>query len=204
MARRNRPARWGRAADLLVVGLGNPGDEYADTRHNAGKWVVEELARRHDRRFRRALRQHALVAELDLAGRMLALAIPSSYMNESGRAVGQLVRRHGITDLSRLVVVHDELDLPVGRLRVKNGGGSAGHKGLKSIRAQLRTETFSRLRIGVGRPERTPRGGDYVLRRPGSAERAKLDEVVQRAADALEYYSGHSLSQTMNRFNAAT
>ena len=194
-------SRSGTAADLLVVGLGNPDDAYARTRHNAGRWVVEELVGRHSGRLRRARRQHALVCELHLAQHRVAAAAPVTWMNESGRAVGALVRRFGIKDLSLLVVVHDELDLPVGRLKVKTGGGLAGHKGLQSIRAHLHSDAFTRVRVGVGRPDATPRGGDYVLKRPGRAERAELDAVVDRAADAVEYFLQHGLEPTMNRFN---
>ena len=123
-------------------------------------------------------------------------------MNESGRAVGPLVRRFRIGDLSNLVVVHDELDLPVGRLKVKTGGGIAGHKGLRSIRAHLHSDAFTRMRIGVGRPDATPQGGDYVLKRPGRAERAGLEATVERAVDAIEHFLDHGLESTMNRFNA--
>ena len=196
-------SRTGSAADLLVVGLGNPGDEYARTRHNAGRWVVDELVRRHGGRLRRARRQQALVCELRLDQRRVAAAAPVTWMNESGRAVAPLVRRFGIRDLSGLVVVHDELDLPVGRLRVKTGGGLAGHKGLQSIRTHLRSDAFTRVRVGVGRPDGTPKGGDYVLKRPGRAERAELDATVDRAADAVEYLLEHGLEPTMNRFNQA-
>ncbi len=192
----------GSSADLLVVGLGNPGEQYARTRHNAGRWVVEELVRRHDGRLRRARRQQALVCELRLGERRVAAAAPVTWMNESGRAVAPLVRRFRIRDLSSLVVVHDELDLPVGRLKVKTGGGIAGHRGLQSIRAHLRSDAFTRVRLGVGRPDVTPKGGDYVLKRPGRAERDKLEEVVQRAADAVEHFLDQGLEPTMNRFNA--
>ena len=195
-------SRSGSSADLLVVGLGNPGDQYSLTRHNAGRWVVDELVRRHGGRMRRARRQQALVCELRLAGRRVAAAAPVTWMNESGRAVGPLVRRFRIGDLSNLVVVHDELDLPVGRLKVKTGGGLAGHKGLQSIRAHLRSDAFTRVRIGVGRPDFTPKGGDYVLKRPGRAERAELEATVERAAEAIEHFLDHGLESTMNRFNA--
>ena len=196
-------SRTGSAADLLVVGLGNPGDEYARTRHNAGRWVVDELVRRHGGRLRRVRRQQAMVCELRVLGRRLAAAAPVTWMNESGRAVAPLVRRFGIDDLGRLVVVHDELDLPVGRLKVKTGGGLAGHKGLQSIRAHLRSDAFTRVRIGVGKPQATPKGGEYVLRRPGRAERLELEGAVARAADAVECLLEHGLEATMNRFNTA-
>ncbi|MCY3649657.1 MAG: aminoacyl-tRNA hydrolase [Acidimicrobiaceae bacterium] len=195
-------SRSGSSADLLVVGLGNPGEQYARTRHNAGRWVVEEFVQRHDGRLRRARRQQALVCELRLGERRVAAAAPVTWMNESGRAVAPLVRRFRIRDLSSLVVVHDELDLPVGRLKIKTGGGIAGHKGLQSVRAHLRSDSFTRVRIGVGRPDITPKGGDYVLKRPGRAERDELEAIVKRAADAIEHFLDHGLDPTMNRFNA--
>ncbi len=195
-------SRSGASADLLVVGLGNPGENYAATRHNAGRWVIDELMRRHNGKLRSARRLHAQVCELRVADRRITAAAPDVWMNESGRSVRQLVRRFGIKDLSTLVVVHDELDLPVGRLKVKCGGGLAGHNGLKSIKAHLHSDGFSRIRVGVGKPDATPKGGDYVLKRPSRAERAELDAVVQRAADAIEYLATHGLEPTMNRFNA--
>ncbi len=196
-------SRSGSAADLLVVGLGNPGEEYARTRHNAGRWVVDELVSRHGGRLRRARRQQAMVCELRVDQRRVAAAAPVTWMNESGRAVAPLVRRFGIDDLARLVVVHDELDLPAGRLRVKTGGGLAGHKGLQSIRAHLRSDAFTRVRIGVGKPRTTPKGGEYVLKRPSRTERMELEDAVSRAADAVECFLEHGLEATMNRFNAA-
>ena len=196
-------SRTGSAADLLVVGLGNPGDEYARTRHNAGRWVVDELVRRHDGRLRRARRLQAAVCEVRVLQRRMAVAAPVTWMNESGRAVAPLVRRFGIRDLERLVVVHDELDLPVGRLKVKFGGGLAGHKGLVSIRAHLRSDSFTRVRVGVGKPGMTPKAGEYVLKRPARAEQAELERTVARAADAVECFLEHGLEVTMNRFNAA-
>ena len=195
-------SRSGSAADLLVVGLGNPGDEHARTRHNAGRWVADELVGRHGGRLRRARRQQAMVCELRVGHRRMAVAAPVTWMNESGRAVAPLVRRFGISDLSRLVVVHDELDLPVGRLKIKTGGGLAGHKGLQSIRAHLRSDAFTRVRIGVGKPDITPKGGEYVLKRPSRAERAELEAAVTRAADAVECFLDHGLEATMNRFNS--
>jgi peptidyl-tRNA hydrolase, PTH1 family len=124
-------------------------------------------------------------------------------MNESGRAVGALVRRHDIDDLRRLVVVHDELDLDVGRMKVKLGGGLAGHNGLKSIKAHLHDDGFIRIRIGVGKPPSAAAGRDYVLRRPGKAEREVFDAVCERAADAVETLLDVGVDQVMARYNAA-
>lgn len=202
VGRRLNPRR-GTPADLLVVGLGNPGDDYAQTRHNAGVWVIEELVRRHGGKLSRSTREHADTDELRVGDKRLAVAVPTTYMNESGRAVAPLVRRYGIEDLSRLVIVHDELDLPVGRLKVKFGGGLAGNNGLKSVRASLRSDAFTRIRLGVGKPESgTMRGADYVLRRPARSERPELERIVGVAADAVEHLLVSDIEATMNRFNA--
>jgi PTH1 family peptidyl-tRNA hydrolase len=194
--------RTGTPADLLVVGLGNPGEEYAGTRHNVGVAVVELLARRHGGQLKKS-KEHALVAEVRIGSHRVALAYPQTFMNDSGRAVAPLVRRHGIEDLHRLVVVHDELDLPTGRLRVKVGGGLAGHNGLKSIKAHVHSDDFVRVRIGVGKPSGTQSGRDFVLRRPGKAEQAELDLAVERAADSVEAVLLDGADAAMARFNAA-
>ena len=199
---RRKQERTGTPADLLVIGLGNPGEEYAQTRHNAGFWVVDELVRRHGGRLRRGRRDHAESDLLRIGDKLVAVAVPVTFYNEAGRAVGALVKRHGITDLSRLLVVHDELDLPVGRMKLKVGGGLAGNNGLKSIRSHLRADEFARLRIGVGKPEQgTMRGRDWVLRRPARAERPILEGIVADAADAAEHLAVSDIEATMNRFN---
>jgi len=189
-------------ADLLVVGLGNPGAEYAGTRHNVGFDVVDLLATRHGGKLRRAKRERALVGEVQLSGRRVALAEPQTYMNDSGRSVAPLVRHFGIDDLSCLVIVHDELDLPVGRMKVKLGGGLAGHNGLRSITSHLHDDGFARVRIGIGKPPSKEHGADHVLRRPGKAVRAVLTDMVERAADAVESIVDDGVEAAMNRFNA--
>ena len=194
-------ARTGTPADLLVVGLGNPGPQYARTRHNVGAEVVEVLAARHGERLKMG-KERALVAEARIGGRRVALAFPQTYMNDSGLSVAPLVRRFGVEDLSRLVVVHDELDLPVGRMKVKVGGGLAGHNGLRSIKAHLKDDGFVRIRIGVGKPPGgKEQGANHVLKPPGKAERAELDVVVQEAADAVEAILAEGAAAAMNRFN---
>ena len=164
-----------------------------------GAEAVALLADRHGERLRKG-RELALVAELRLGGRRLAVAFPQTWMNESGRSVGSLVRRHEV-GLDRLVVVHDELDLPVGRVKVKVGGGLAGHNGLKSLKAHLRDDGFMRVRIGIGRPPGRVSGADYVLKRPGKAERAELDVAVQEAADAVELILAEGVDAAMARTN---
>ena len=185
----------------MVVGLGNPGEEYAGTRHNLGAVVVTMLAARLGGSLRRS-RELAFSCEVHIGDQRVALALPQTFMNESGQSVGRLVRRHGLDDPSRIVVVHDELDLPVGSLRVKAGGGLAGHNGLKSITAHLKTQDYVRVRIGVGRPPGRRSGADHVLRRPPKAEAAELAMVVGEAVDAVETILTEGVDATMGRFNA--
>lgn len=183
------------------MGLGNPGAEYERSRHNVGAEVVELLAERHGGRLRRG-KEHARADEVRVAGKRLALAVPSTYMNDSGQAVAPLVRRYGVEDdLHALVVVHDELDLPVGRLKLKVGGGLAGHNGLRSIKAHLHDDDFVRLRIGVGKPPSKEQGANHVLKRVPKAERLELDVAVQVAADAVEWILTDGVESAMNRLN---
>jgi len=184
----------------LAVGLGNPGDEYAGTRHNTGAETVALLAHRHGGTLKRG-KERALSTEVVVGGKRLALAFPQTYYNESGLAVAALVRRHGIDDPTRVVVIHDELDLPPGRIRVKAGGGLAGNNGLRSIKAHLHSDDFIRVRIGVGKPPGRMQGADHVLRRPGRAERAELDVAVEEAADAVETILAEGVAAAMNCFN---
>ncbi len=192
--------RRGTPADLLVVGLGNPGADYQHTRHNVGADVVVLLAERHGGSLKRS-KERALVAEGRLGDRRVALALPQTYMNLSGESVALLVKRHGITDPERVVVVHDELDLPLGRVKIKRGGGLAGHNGLRSIKAHLHTGDFLRVRIGVGKPPSKEQGVDHVLRRPSRSERVELDIAVQEAADAVEAILADGVDAAMNRYN---
>ena len=185
-----------------MVGLGNPGPEYRGTRHNVGAEVVESLAGRVGASLRRS-RERALVGEARIDGELVVLAFPQTFMNLSGESVARLVRRYGISEhLDRLVVVHDELDLPVGRVKVKEGGGTAGHNGLESIRSQLRSGAFVRVRIGIGKPPGGRPGVDHVLRRPSKAERTELDVAVEEAADAVELVLAQGAAAAMNRFNS--
>jgi PTH1 family peptidyl-tRNA hydrolase len=193
-----RPRR-GAAADLLVVGLGNPGEEYRGSRHNVGADVVELLAKRHGARLRKR-KERALVDEATIEGRRVALAVPLTYVNDSGLAVQALARRFGVQP-AQVVVVHDELDLPVAQLKVKAGGGLAGHNGLRSIVAHLHSEDFSRVRIGVGKPVSKERGADHVLNRFGKRERAEVDVTIEGAADAVETIARDGVGAAMNRFN---
>ncbi|MGH9261653.1 MAG: aminoacyl-tRNA hydrolase [Acidimicrobiales bacterium] len=194
--------RRGTPADLLVVGLGNPGAEYEGSRHNVGAQVVDLLAQRHGGVLKRS-KERALVAEVRIGDKRVTLAFPQTFMNLSGESVAMLAKRHGITDPEQLVIVQDELDLPLARVRVKRGGGLAGHNGLRSIKAHLHTDDFLRVRIGVGKPAHKEQGLDHVLRRVGKRERTELDIAVQEAADAVELILSDGVDAAMNRVNTA-
>ncbi len=185
----------------LVVGLGNPGKRYARTRHNVGQEAVELLAERCGARLKVG-KQHALIAETSLIGTSVVLAVPTTYMNDSGEAVGPLCKKYKIDDLAHLIIVHDELDLEPGALRVKVGGGLAGHNGLRSISAHLKSDDYVRVRIGVGKPRSKEAGADHVLSRIPVSERQLLDECVVRAADAVEAILRDGALAAMTAYNA--
>ena len=199
MRRRDDRPRTGTPADLLVVGLGNPGAEYARTRHNVGAEVVEELARRHGAKLRSG-KERALADEVRIGDRRVALAVPTLYMNESGAAVQALARRYGVA-VEQVVIVHDELDLQVATVKVKEGGGLAGHNGLRSVKAHLHSDAFLRVRIGVGKPVSKEQGVDHVLNRFSKRERTDIDVALAVAADAVEVIAADGVAVAMNRFN---
>lgn len=183
-----------------VVGLGNPGERYAGTRHNAGAMALEVLLRRCGARLR-SHKSGCLIAEVTLAGRPVVLARPTSYMNDSGRPVRALLGFFKI-EPARLVVLHDEIDLPFGVVRVKWSGGSAGHNGLRSVVSHLGTKDFARVRIGVGRPRRD--AVEHVLDSFGAAERKELPGLLELAADAAERVLEAGVERAMNEFNTRT
>jgi peptidyl-tRNA hydrolase, PTH1 family len=199
-----------------VVGLGNPGGEFAGSRHNAGAEVVALLADRHQGRLKTERGLHSQVSTVRVGGRTVLLAVPQTFMNESGQAVAPLVRRAGIDQqdqaerpapsglATRLIIVHDELDLPSGRVKIKSGGGNAGNNGLKSIESHLHTNEYLRVRIGIGKPPGRQRGADHVLRRPGAAERAVIAVALEEAADAVEAIVAEGIEVAMNRVNSAS
>jgi PTH1 family peptidyl-tRNA hydrolase len=184
--------------DLLVVGLGNPGRDYASTRHNVGFMVADELARRHGGSWRSKFSGE--VADVRVDGARLALLKPQTYMNESGRSVAAAARFYKV-DLQDLLAVHDEVDLELGRMQARLGGGLAGHNGLRSLASALGTPEFLRLRIGVGRPERgDPRPvSDWVLSQFGPD--VDVGALVARAADAVETVVRDGLDEAQQRFN---
>ena len=194
--------RRGTPADLLIVGLANPGSEYAGTRHNVGGDAVEVLAARHGGRLKVESRLRARLCEVTLGGSRVALAVPTTYMNESGEAMPSLLDRTGIEDPANLLIVHDELDLDPGRIQLKVGGGIAGHNGLRSVKAVLQTDAFIRLRLGIGRPPGRGAVVSWVLSRPGARDRPLLEHAEESAADALELVSSVGVTAAMSSVNA--
>jgi peptidyl-tRNA hydrolase, PTH1 family len=169
--------------------------------HNAGAVTGAELSRRAGTTLRKG-RERAVVAEINVAGKRVALAFPMTFMNLSGEAAVALVKRFGIEDVGDVVIVHDELDLEPGTVRVKVGGGLAGHNGLKSIKQHLHSDAFVRVRIGVGKPPGRSMGANHVLRRLPKALREELAVSVQVAADAIEAIAADGADAAMTRFNA--
>ena len=184
--------------DLLVVGLGNPGREYARHRHNVGWMVVDELARRHGASWHSKF--NGQLAELRLDGHKVALLKPETFMNDSGRSVSAAARFFKI-EPDAILVIHDEIDLEPGRLQARAGGGLAGHNGLRSVAQHLRTQDFLRLRVGVGRPGRGDRRApaDYLL--SDFAPDDDADALIARAADAIETLDGEGLERAQARYN---
>jgi PTH1 family peptidyl-tRNA hydrolase len=191
------------AGPWLVVGLGNPGPSYARTRHNVGQMVLDVLAARQQGSWRRDRSGRADVVEGrvgPLPGVRMVLAKPRSYMNDSGGPVAALVRFHKVSP-ERLVVVHDEIDLPYGTLRLKRGGGDNGHNGLRSLRQALGTGDFCRVRFGVGRPPGRQDAADFVLTPFAAPERPELGGHLETATDAVECLLEAGIVEAQNRFN---
>jgi PTH1 family peptidyl-tRNA hydrolase len=200
--RRSRDTeRSGSASTLVILGLANPGAEYEGSRHNVGGDAVRLVVERRGARLKLESRQRALSATVATPRGLVTLAIPTTYMNESGAALKPLLRRTSLEDLARLVVAHDELDLEPGRLQLKVGGGLAGHNGLRSIATVLGTNDFARLRIGIGKPPSKEQGADWVLQRPTGARKLALAALVEAAADAVEFVLDYEFEDAQQRVN---
>ena len=185
----------------LIVGLGNPGADYNGNRHNAGFLVADVLAARIGDGFRRN-RQRMLACPGKLAGHAVTVAKPMSYMNASGGPVSSFAAYHKIP-AEQIIVVHDEIDLPFGTIRLKCGGGDAGHNGIKSVASALRTAEFNRVRVGVGRPPGRRVAADHVLGDFTKTERKELPLLIERAADAVEALIDHGLAAAQNEFHTS-
>lgn len=191
--------RCARSEPFLVVGLGNPGAEYAANRHNVGARCIERLAATHGLAFGK-WRKQTRVALGVIQGRRVVLAEPRTFMNESGRAVAPLVRFYRVP-LERVLVVYDDLDIPLGAVRLRPEGGSGGHKGMRSIIQRLGEQGFPRLRIGIGRPPEQMDPAAYVLQDFSVEEEALLEEVLGQATAAIETWLGDGIDAAMSRHN---
>ena len=185
----------------LVVGLGNPGPTYAFTRHNIGARVIEALAKNANANLSKHKRAAALVAEIRLNGKHVVIAAPTSFMNESGGPTKALATFYKV-DPQNIIVLHDELDIDLGVIRVKYSGGDNGHNGLKSIRKSFGTGDWYRIRLGIGRPPGRQDPADFLLKNFASAEQDEVSQLIERGAGAVEHLVATTLEETQNRFNS--
>lgn len=185
------------AAVVLIVGLGNPGPQYETTRHNAGFWFVEQVAQEYGGQFRPEAKFHGEVAQVSIGGRQVWLLKPQTFMNRSGQAVAALARFYKIS-LDQILVVHDELDLPPGTARLKQGGGHGGHNGLRDIVAQVGGREFMRLRLGIGHPGNSRQVSDYVLSRAGAEDQRLIEVSLDEAKAVLPQVVEGEFQKAMN------
>ncbi|MBN1955516.1 MAG: aminoacyl-tRNA hydrolase [Anaerolineae bacterium] len=184
---------------FLVVGLGNPGARYAGNRHNVGFHCLHKLAAAHQLEFKQR-QKRARIARSSISGQPVILAMPQTFMNESGRSVAPLARFYRV-ETSRLLVIYDELDLPLGALRLRPQGGSGGHKGMRSIIQHLGSEAFPRMRIGIGRPPGRMDPADYVLQNFSADEKLLVEEVLEQAVAAVETWLTAGIESAMDQYN---
>ena len=184
----------------LIVGLGNPGPEYEKTRHNIGFWCVDALARQHHVCFKTEKKFFGLLCQISVNGHIIWLLKPATFMNRSGQSVLALSNFYKIP-LERILVIHDELDLPVGEVRLKKGGGDGGHNGLRDITAVFSSKEFLRIRMGIGHPGRKEQVTNYVLGRPDVQEREIFDKAIHNACDILPLLLKDGLQKAMNQLH---
>ena len=190
------------SVSALVIGLGNPGPEYAETRHNVGQMVAEEVVRRGSAALAVNKKTHTRLATVRVAGQSVAVGVPMSYMTLSGGPVSSLAKYHSV-DPADVIVAHDDLDIPFGEVRLKRGGGSGGHNGLKDITKALGTPDYVRVRIGIGRPPGRMDAATFVLKPFSAAERKDLDMLIADGADAVEAILTDGLESSQQRWHTA-
>jgi PTH1 family peptidyl-tRNA hydrolase len=186
----------------LIVGLGNPGSDYEQTRHNAGFWLVDRLAEQHHQSFRTESRHHGTVCKLNLHGKEVRLLKPATFMNRSGQAVSSLANYFRIVP-DEILVIHDELDLAPGQVRLKTGGGHAGHNGLRDIMSALGNRDFHRLRLGIDHPNNRAAVVNYVLGRPSKSDREAIDTAIDKAIDCLPEVVAGKIQKAMNQLHSS-
>ena len=192
--------RRGESAELLIVGLGNPGSKFAGTRHNVGREVIDEIVKRNNSSLKTG-KEQALVSEVRHDKKLIVFAIPMTFMNDSGIAVAKLMRRYRVSEAKKLLIVHDELDLEVGAIRLKEGGGLAGHNGLRSVKQHIKNQDFRRVRIGIGKTFPNQKVAQYVLSKPGKKESQELSLSVATAVDSIESILEIGFESAMQTFN---
>jgi PTH1 family peptidyl-tRNA hydrolase len=185
----------------LIAGLGNPGSAYADHRHNAGFWFVEELANRFHGDWREEKRFKSLVSEITINGQRIWLIAPQNFMNHSGESIAAFASYYRIT-VDQILVAHDELDIPPGRLKLKQGGGAAGHNGLRDTTQQLGSPDYLRLRLGIGHPGKQDAVVNFVLKRPPEAEMTLIQSAIDHAADHIQDILDGDLQTAMNALHS--
>ena len=185
----------------LIVGLGNPGPQYEKTRHNAGFWFVDAIARAHNISLKPETRFHGEAGKGLIDGTEVWLLKPMTFMNRSGQGVAALARFYKI-DAEQILIAHDELDLPPGTVRLKQGGGHGGHNGLRDTIAQLGSREFQRLRLGIGHPGHASQVADYVLTKPSGSDRQRIEEAVEKALDNLSLIASGDQQKAMNRLHS--
>jgi len=191
-----------RSIDLkVIVGLGNPGPKYTETRHNAGFWFIEEVARKYSATFRQEKKFHGEVAKISLQGKDIWLLKPDTFMNRSGLATQSLLSFYRIT-ADQLLVAHDEIDLPPGTAKLKTGGGHGGHNGLRDIISQLGSKDFHRLRIGVGHPGSKDQVVDYVLRKPSLDDHIMISRDIDDAVAVMPELASGAFEQAMQKLHS--
>lgn len=186
----------------MIAGLGNPGRQYQTTRHNAGFWFIDALMQRYQGQWSASNRCKANVGKITVAGQEVLLICPETFMNNSGQAVGELLRYYRLTP-AELLVVHDELDLAPGCARFKTGGGHGGHNGLRSLHQHLCTDGYHRLRIGIGHPGHASEVVSYVLSGASAEQKASIDFAIALSLDALELWFSHGKEKAMAQLHSA-
>lgn len=184
-----------------MLGLGNPGAEYAHSRHNVGANIIELLAERHNDRLKASTKERSLMAEVHIETARIVLTFPQTFYNKTGNTTRLLLDRHSIDDLHHLMVVHDEINLPPNKLKMKIGNGLTNNNKLKSIKTHPKTKNFVRVQIDIDKPPNRQKNTNHILRRPSKAEKTELDVAIQKTADAVEAIPSKNTETTQTQFN---
>lgn len=186
----------------LAIGLGNPGKEFQNTRHNIGFEVIEELSKRFKASLSFKQRLKSIIGKIELESKEVLLAKPQTFMNRSGEGLNEITKKYKVP-LNKIIVIHDDLDLDVGRIKIKTGGSSGGHNGLESIINLIGSKDFGRIKIGIGKPSKASQGAEYVLSKIPKSQKLELSNSITNAADAVETIILYGFPEAMNKFNSS-